>query len=121
MILLSYATLVPDPQGVSAIRFSSGVRVLSLRVFPTGSCPFAQTESIAYAISNPTSIMMIDLMGRQTEPDTFYFDLYLNAQPNANVAKDKQKTSNALARTRIAYAGGQRQFSVDMGKDVGYS
>lgn len=55
----------------------------------------------------------------RTQPEAFSLDVYFNAypvtQPNN---KEKPKPTNALVPTVIAYAGGQMDFSVNMGKEV---
>lgn len=55
----------------------------------------------------------------RTEPEAFFLDVYFNAQPITTPdAKERPKHSNALVPTSIAYAGGQRDFAVDMGSEV---
>lgn len=61
---------------------------------------------------------MICLLYSQTEPEAFYLDVYFNAQSNSQESKDKQRAPNALVPTSIAYAGGQVDFSVDLGTEV---
>jgi hypothetical protein len=53
-----------------------------------------------------------------TEPDAFFLDVFFNAHPTSAESKDKQRAANALVPTSIAYAGGQVDFSVDMGTEV---
>jgi hypothetical protein len=59
---------------------------------------------------------------RSTEPDAFFLDVFFNAHPvhpNALAdSKEKQRAPNALVPTVIAYAGGQVDFTVDMGTEV---
>ncbi|EIW61349.1 uncharacterized protein TRAVEDRAFT_117295 [Trametes versicolor FP-101664 SS1] len=102
-MLLQWCTLEPSEKGgLAAIRFSSPVRVQSIRIFPLGAKPFAQCP---------------DTVSR-TEPEAFFLDVYFNAQPITTPdAKERPKHSNALVPTSIAYAGGQRDFAVDMGSE----
>lgn len=58
-----------------------------------------------------------DSLCSRTEPDTFFFNVHLNAQPTA-LAKDKQKASNALVLSTLAYSGGPTEFAADMGPEV---
>jgi hypothetical protein len=53
-----------------------------------------------------------------TEPEAFFLDVFFNAHPTSAESKDKQRAANALVPTSIAYAGGQVDFSVDMGTEV---
>ncbi|KAJ7167651.1 hypothetical protein C8R46DRAFT_1093694 [Mycena filopes] len=55
--------------------------------------------------------------GDCTEPDAFFLDVFFNAHPMSTESKDKQRAANALVPTSIAYAGGQVDFSVDMGTE----
>jgi hypothetical protein len=57
-------------------------------------------------------------LSRRTEPEAFLFDVYMNAQPITQEAKQAQKASNALVPARLAYAGGQMEFAADMGPEV---
>ena len=55
----------------------------------------------------------------RTEPEAFFLDVYFNAHPITNPqAKEKPKPSNALVPTSIAYSGGQRDYTVNMGEEV---
>ncbi|KAI0638542.1 hypothetical protein C8Q77DRAFT_1154166 [Trametes polyzona] len=103
MTLLQWCTLEPSEKGgLAAIRFSSPVRVRSIRIFPSGAKPFVQSPE----------------KESRTEPEAFFLDLYFNAQPITSPdAKERPKHSNALVPTSIAYAGGQRDFVVDMGME----
>jgi hypothetical protein len=56
-MLLHYTSLVPELGGVTAVRFTSGVCIESIRVFPSGSCPFANAEVIAYVMECANSTM----------------------------------------------------------------
>ncbi|KAJ7098718.1 hypothetical protein B0H15DRAFT_821944 [Mycena belliarum] len=103
MVLLHWCTLVPDePSGIAAIRFTAPIRVAFIRVFPTGTQPFAQHAPDLVAC---------------TEPDAFFLDVFFNAHPTTPAAKEKQRAANALVPTSIAYAGGQVDFIVDMGTE----
>ena len=53
----------------------------------------------------------------RTEPEAFFLDLFFNAHPTPD-GKQKQKAANALVPSVIAYAGGQMDFTVDMGTEV---
>ncbi|KAI0677202.1 hypothetical protein C8Q78DRAFT_74512 [Trametes maxima] len=101
MQLLQWCTLEPSEKGaLAAIRFSSPVRVTSIRIFPAGAKPFVQCSDTV----------------SQTAPQGFFLDVYFNAQPITSPdAKERPKHSNALVPTSIAYSGGQRDFAVDMG------
>ncbi|KAI0751135.1 hypothetical protein C8Q80DRAFT_554820 [Daedaleopsis nitida] len=101
MVLLQWCTLEPSEQGgLAAIRFSCPVRVQSIRIFPVDTKPFAQCPEVV----------------SRTEPEAFFLDVYFNAHPVTNPnAKEKPKPSNALVPTSISYAGGQRDFTVNMG------
>ena len=47
MVLLQWVVLEPQgPGSIAAVRFSSPVRVRSLRIFPTGARPFKLQEDI---------------------------------------------------------------------------
>jgi hypothetical protein len=50
-MLLSYEALALDSHGIGAVRFGTGVRIRSLRVFPTGSRPFIHADVVAYVIA----------------------------------------------------------------------
>ncbi|KAJ6561511.1 hypothetical protein DFH09DRAFT_494900 [Mycena vulgaris] len=103
MVLLHWCTLVPDPDsGLAALRFAAPIRVAFIRVFPTGTRPFAQHAPELVAC---------------TAPDAFFLDVFFNAHPTSPEAKDKQRAANALVPTSIAYAGGQVDFAVDMGTE----
>ncbi|KAI0775889.1 hypothetical protein BD413DRAFT_470056 [Trametes elegans] len=103
MVLLQWCTLEPSEKGgLAAIRFSSPVRVQSIRIFPTDAKPFAQCPDIT----------------SRTEPQEFFLDIFFNAQPITSPnAKERPKHSNALVPTSLAYAGGQKDFVVDMGSE----
>ncbi|KAI1796048.1 hypothetical protein LXA43DRAFT_1160446 [Ganoderma leucocontextum] len=103
MVLLQWCTLEPSEQGgLAAIRFSSPVRVQTIRIFPLDTKPFAQCPDIV----------------SRTEPDAFFLDIFFNAHPVTGLtSKEKPKPSNALVPTSIAYAGGQKDFAVNMGAE----
>ncbi|KAF7294319.1 hypothetical protein HMN09_01160900 [Mycena chlorophos] len=97
--LLHWATLEPSPDtGIAALRFTAPLRISSLRVFPTGATPFLDVVAC-------------------TEPEAFFLDIFFNALPTSQEAKDKQRPTNALVPTSIGYAGGEVDFEVDMGED----
>ncbi|KAJ7044806.1 hypothetical protein C8F04DRAFT_1069583 [Mycena alexandri] len=103
MVLLHFCTLVPEGESsIAAIRFTVPIRVSFIRVFPTGTRPFAPHSPDLVAC---------------TEPDAFFLDVFFNAHPTSAESKDKQRAANALVPTSIAYAGGQVDFSVDMGTE----
>jgi hypothetical protein len=56
-------------------------------------------------------------MHSRTEPEAFFLDLFFNAHSTPD-GKQKQKAANALVPSVIAYAGGQMDFTVDMGTEV---
>ncbi|KAJ3516816.1 hypothetical protein NLJ89_g881 [Agrocybe chaxingu] len=110
MGLLQWCELRPEgPSGdIAAVLFPQPVRVSSIRIFPTGAQPFSQS---------PTTVA-------ETEPEAFYLNVYFNAQAvptpggsQETQSQDKRQTKNALVPTRIAYAGGQTDFAVDMGSE----
>jgi hypothetical protein len=53
---------------------------------------------------------------RETSPKSFYLDVYFNAQQISHDGKNKQKPSNALVQSSIAYQGGPVEFAVDQDK-----
>ncbi|KAG7097369.1 hypothetical protein E1B28_004719 [Marasmius oreades] len=101
--LLHWSTLSPQgPSGLSAIRFSVPIRVSVIRIFPSGVQPFDLCPDVI----------------AKTEPETFYLDVFFNAQPlKPAESKEKQRAPNALVPTSIAYAGGQANFTVDLGTE----
>ncbi|KAJ7639333.1 hypothetical protein FB45DRAFT_424905 [Roridomyces roridus] len=101
MVLLHWATLLPE-SSIAAVRFTAPIRVHFIRVFPTGARPFEQHSPDIVAC---------------TEPDAFFLDVFFNAQPTTAESKEKQRATNALVPTSIAYAGGQVDFTVDMGTE----
>ncbi|KAJ6458661.1 hypothetical protein C8R47DRAFT_1162997 [Mycena vitilis] len=102
MVLLHWCTLVPDGESsLAAIRFTAPIRVSFIRVFPTGTRPFSHSPDLVAC----------------TEPNAFFLDVFFNAHPTSAESKDKQRAANALVPTSIAYAGGQVDFSVDMGTE----
>ncbi|THV08220.1 hypothetical protein K435DRAFT_3799 [Dendrothele bispora CBS 962.96] len=103
MKLLHWCTLEPQrPSGLAAIRFTAPVRVSKIRVFPNGAQPFAQCPDVV----------------ARTHPDSFFLDVFFNAMPiNPAESKEKQRAPNALVPTTIAYAGGQVDFTVDLGTE----
>ncbi|KZT05628.1 uncharacterized protein LAESUDRAFT_655713 [Laetiporus sulphureus 93-53] len=102
-MLLQWCTVEPTGAGnLAAIRFSSPVRVQSIKIFPTGMQPFAQHP---------------DIISR-TEPQAFFLEVFFNAYHIASAnSKEKPKATNALVPTMIAYPGGQMEFSVPMGME----
>ena len=55
-MLLQWCTLEPSEKGgLAAIRFSSPVRVRSIRIFPTGARPFSQCPDITRYVRAYTS------------------------------------------------------------------
>ncbi|ESK95101.1 hypothetical protein Moror_13833 [Moniliophthora roreri MCA 2997] len=103
MKLLHWCTLSPQgPSSLAAIRFSAPIRVSLIRIFPNGSQPFTNCPDVI----------------AQTEPDSFYLDVFFNAQAlKPAESKEKQRAPNALVPTTIAYAGGQADFTVDLGTE----
>ncbi|KAJ7246562.1 hypothetical protein B0H12DRAFT_1305619 [Mycena haematopus] len=103
MVLLHWCTLVPEGESsLAAIRFTAPIRVSFLRVFPTGAHPFPEHSPDLVAC---------------TEPEAFFLDVLFNAHPTSAEAKDKQRATNALVPTSLAYAGGQVDFDVEMGTE----
>ncbi|KAF8897862.1 hypothetical protein BD779DRAFT_1667776 [Infundibulicybe gibba] len=106
MVLLHWCTISPEgPSGLAAIRFTAPIRVSSIRVFPDGAQPFANSPEII----------------AETQPEAFFVDIYFNAHPlnpsSIPDSKDKQRAPNALVPSVIAYAGGLLDFTVDMGTE----
>ncbi|KAF8214050.1 hypothetical protein K438DRAFT_1706324 [Mycena galopus ATCC 62051] len=88
--------------------FSLQARVRSLNIRPSSSRLFrARSASKKFNLS----------LHRCTEPDAFFLDVFFNALPTSAESKAKQRAANALVPTSIAYAGGQVDFSVDMGTE----
>ncbi|KAI9432473.1 hypothetical protein H4582DRAFT_1883882 [Lactarius indigo] len=101
-MLLHWSTLEPaGPSNLAALRFSSLVRVRSLRIFPKDAVPFAEQPEIVSV----------------TEPEAFVLDIYFNAHPISSDSKQKQKATNALVPTSLAYTGGFAEYPVDMGAE----
>ncbi|KAG5652096.1 hypothetical protein H0H81_006316 [Sphagnurus paluster] len=102
-MLLHWCTVSPQGQdNIAAIRFAYPVRISSICVFPTGTHPFVNAPDVV----------------AKTEPEAFYLELFLNAHPIPQAdTKEKPRPANALIPTVIAYAGGQVDFTVDMGSD----
>jgi hypothetical protein len=122
MKLLHWCTLKPQgPSGLAAIRFTAAVRVSKIRVFPNGTRPFSQCpDVVAYATCSSFCFCLFSISSSQTHPDSFFLDVFFNAMPiNPAESKDKQRAPNALVPTTIAYAGGQLDFTVDLGTEVG--
>ncbi|KAJ7437107.1 hypothetical protein B0H11DRAFT_2108517 [Mycena galericulata] len=102
MVLLHWCTLVPGGESsLAAVRFTAPIRVSFIRVFPTGTRPFEHSPELVAC----------------TEPDAFFLDVFFNALPTSTEPKEKQRATNALVPTSIAYAGGQVDFAVDMGTE----
>ncbi|KAH0587983.1 hypothetical protein H2248_006727 [Termitomyces sp. 'cryptogamus'] len=103
MGLLHWCTVQPKgPDSLAAVRFAVPVRISSICVFPAGAHPFANAPDIV----------------AETEPEAFYIDVFLNAHPIPQAdAKEKPRVPNALVPTLIAYAGGQVEYTVDMGTE----
>ena len=121
MVLLRWCTLSPQgPSGLAAILFPSPVKVSSIALFPTGAHPFSQCpDVVAYVVQPPfsTTVRHGSLHSRTTEPQAFFLDVYFNTSFIRPCTQEPQ-LKNALVPTRIAYAGGQVEFRVDMGSEV---
>ncbi|KAF9481882.1 hypothetical protein BDN70DRAFT_802571 [Pholiota conissans] len=103
MGLLGWEVLRPH-NTLAAVLYPAPVRVSSIRVFPTGAQPFSQS---------PDTVAI-------TEPPAFFVDVLFNAtiQPTSSQdSQEKRAAKNALAATKIAYAGESTEFTVDMGLD----
>ncbi|GJJ07278.1 hypothetical protein Clacol_001478 [Clathrus columnatus] len=102
-MLLSWGTLYPNGTSkLASIRFSSPVKITSLRIFPNSCHLFS---------SNPEAF-------GQTEPKAFTLTVFLNAQalPSANETT-KARSTNNLITTNLHYPGGMREFSLNLGHD----
>jgi len=121
MKLLHWCTLQPkSSSGLAAIRFTAPVRVSKIRVFPNGARPFVQCPDIVAYAAYFHSLTSLSSLYSRTHPDSFFLDVFFNAMPiNPAESKDKQRAPNALVPTTIAYAGGQVDFTVDLGTEVG--
>jgi hypothetical protein len=64
------------------------------------------------------TVLIIVCQNSSTKPDAFFLDVFFNAQASQTEPKDKSRPPNALVPTVIAYAGGQMDFTVDMGPEV---
>ncbi|KAI0065773.1 hypothetical protein BV25DRAFT_1798238 [Artomyces pyxidatus] len=102
-MLLQWCTVKPSgPSKLAAMRFSAPVRVRSVRVFPKDARPFSEDTTIV----------------SETEPDSFFLEVFFNAQAvSSHDSKQKQKATNALVPTVIAYAGGSVDFTVNMDEE----
>ena len=118
MVLLRWCSLSPQgPSGLAAILFPSPVRVSSIALFPTGAHPFSQCPDIVAYVQPPDILHRGSLLPRATEPQAFFLDVYFNTSFIRPCSQEPQ-LKNALVPTRIAYAGGQVEFRVDMGFEV---
>ncbi|PPR02660.1 hypothetical protein CVT24_002143 [Panaeolus cyanescens] len=99
MKLLKWCQLSPEPEqnGLSAILFPSPVRIYSIRIFPTGSQPFAQAPDII----------------AETKPDAFFLEIFFNIILPSSSPDVTRVSKNALAPTSIAYTGGQAEYSMN--------
>ncbi|KAL0950200.1 hypothetical protein HGRIS_010192 [Hohenbuehelia grisea] len=99
MQLLHWAIVKPSgPDNLAAIRFPSPLRVKSIRIFPSNSKPFEKCPDVV----------------AETEPETFFVQLYLNAYCDP---KENNRTwlPNALIPTVMTYTGGMQDFPLDIG------
>ncbi|TFK55651.1 hypothetical protein OE88DRAFT_1716405 [Heliocybe sulcata] len=102
MQLLLWTTAVPAPStDMAAVRFGAAVRIRYIRIFPSDAKPFA---------SSPDTTAC-------TEPEAFFLNVFLNAQPTSKDPSKRPAASNALVPTTIAYPGGQVDFELDMGPE----
>ncbi|KZT42990.1 hypothetical protein SISSUDRAFT_800120 [Sistotremastrum suecicum HHB10207 ss-3] len=101
--LLAWETLQHPAKGdVAAIRFAEPVRVLAIRIFPTGSTPFTNAPEII----------------AQTEPSNFFLQIYFTAQTVAVNSSERPKTSNVLSPTSLAYDGGETEYPLDWNAEL---
>ena len=123
-MLLEWCTLEPfGSSHLAAIRFNAPVRVKTIRIFPTGTQPFAQCPDVVACVpSTVTSANDVHLrrQNRRTEPAAFYLDVYFNILPMmpADPAL-RPKPTNELVRSVLPYAGDCAEFAVDMTIEVG--
>lgn len=126
MKLLHWCSLIPEgPSSLAAIRFTKLVRVKCIRVFPKGAKPFELCPDIVRSVfyhcfHRNAYVYANNVICSETKPDSFLLNVYFNAQPvqPSSESKDKQRAANALVPTTIAYAGGQIDFTVDLGTEV---
>lgn len=81
--------------------------------------PLANVLNLSRMLLEIFSTAFVEFCIRETEPDAFFLDVFFNAlpiHPGGQDSHDKRK--NVLLPTRIAYAGGPTEFSVDMGPEV---
>lgn len=70
---------------------------------------------MSFACQSIVSFAFTDLFYSCTEPNAFFLDVFYNAHPlSPSDSKEKQRASNALVPTSIAYAGGQVDLAVGM-------
>ena len=124
-MLLQWCTLEPSGDGnLAAIRFSSPVRLRSIRIFPKDARPFAQREDVVRCVEDMSGLSSGNLHFTlsETEPQAFLLHLYFSAYRVARVdSREKPKPTNALTPTTLAYAGGEMEFAVPMGNEVCHS
>lgn len=97
--LLHTSTLAPTGQSsLCAVRFSSAVKVHKIRIHDGYVC------SSARRIPAETP----------SEEDSLVLDVYFNCQLVPTPSEPKPKATNALVPTRIAHAGGTRDYYVNM-------
>ena len=122
-MLLHWCILEPSgPSNLAAIRFASPTRVRSISIFPTDAQPFSQSPEIVAYVNAVFLYSKVLISPSRTEPETFYLDVFFNAHPihptlNSE-SKERLRAPNALVPSVIAYAGGQMDFTVDMGFEV---
>lgn len=55
----------------------------------------------------------------QTEPEAFNLNVFINAQALPSENETKARATNNLTTTTLHYAGGMREFALDIGAHVG--
>ena len=122
-MLLEWCTLVPSGSSrLAALRFNTPARVKTIKIFPTGTQPFAQCPDIVACVSTIFSWNTGNRYhrNRRTEPAAFYLNVYFNILPTTPADPAlRPKPTNELVQTGLPYSGDRAEFAVDMSNEVG--
>ena len=106
------------PSGHAAILFPSLVKVSSVALFRQAlTHSFSALTLLRIFNLLLTSVRYGSLSPRTTEPQAFFLGDYFSTS-FIRPCSPKPQLKNTLVPTRIAYAGGQVEFRVDMGSEV---